>query len=77
MSFEERKASGSLNEDIDQPVNAPKEIDNPDHLVKPSDWIDDKKIDDPASSKSEDWDETQPRMIPDEDDTENEVKLVP
>ena len=62
----ERKASGSLNEDMDPPVNAPKEIDDPDDLVKPSDWVDDKKIDDPASSKAEDWDETQPRMIPDE-----------
>ena len=60
---DERKASGSLNEDMDPPVNAPKELDDPDDLVKPSNWIDDKKIDDPASSKPEDWDEPQPRMI--------------
>ncbi|KAK9455391.1 Calreticulin family-domain-containing protein [Dipodascopsis uninucleata] len=47
--------------------NPPLEIEDPDD-VKPADWVDDAMIPDPEqSTKPEDWDETEPREIPDPD----------
>jgi len=57
---------GNLHEDLDPPVNPPKEIDDPAD-VKPTDWVDEPKINDPSASKPEDWDENAPQTIIDED----------
>lgn len=50
----ESKAKGSLLEDMNPPVNPPKEIDDPTDS-KPDDWVDEAKIDDPEASKPDDW----------------------
>ncbi|XP_052794942.1 calnexin-like isoform X2 [Mya arenaria] len=57
--------SGSLLEDVNPPVNPPKEIEDPKDK-KPEDWDENEKIPDPDASKPEDWDEDQPIEIPDE-----------
>ncbi|KAL4229932.1 hypothetical protein ACF0H5_010323 [Mactra antiquata] len=57
--------SGSLLEDVNPPVNPPKEIDDPTDK-KPEDWDEREKIPDPDASKPDDWDENEPMEIPDE-----------
>ncbi|XP_072477201.1 calmegin isoform X2 [Notamacropus eugenii] len=57
---------GSLLEDVDPPINPPKEIEDPDDK-KPDDWDDRLEIPDNASVKPEDWDESQPAQIEDPD----------
>jgi hypothetical protein len=42
--------TGSLLEDFEPPVNPPKEIDDPEDK-KPSTWVDEKQIPDPAATK--------------------------
>eukprot|EP00929_Paragymnodinium_shiwhaense_P002365 TRINITY_DN102594_c0_g1_i1.p1 TRINITY_DN102594_c0_g1~~TRINITY_DN102594_c0_g1_i1.p1 ORF type:complete len:548 (+),score=173.11 TRINITY_DN102594_c0_g1_i1:80-1645(+) len=59
-----QKATGSLLENMQPPVNPPKEIDDPAD-GKPQDWVDEKKIDDPESKKPDDWDEEAPAKIQD------------
>jgi calreticulin len=59
----EKKESGSLLEDWD--FLAPKTIKDP-SVSKPSDWVDDPLIDDPADSKPAGYDST-PKQIPDPD----------
>ncbi|PAA69765.1 hypothetical protein BOX15_Mlig031555g1, partial [Macrostomum lignano] len=56
--------SGSLLEDMQPPVNPPKEIDDPNDK-KPADWDEREKIPDPKAVKPDDWDETQPEFIED------------
>lgn len=46
----ESKASGSLLEDFNPPVNPPQEIDDPED-TKPADWVDTKRIADPDATK--------------------------
>ncbi|XP_053399317.1 calnexin-like isoform X2 [Mercenaria mercenaria] len=58
--------SGSLLEDVNPPVNPPKEIDDPKDK-KPSDWDEREKIPDPDAKKPDDWDEDEPKEIPDEE----------
>ena len=58
--------SGSLLDDFDPPVNPPLEIDDPNDM-KPVDWVDAAKIQDPEAQKPDEWDEDAPREIPDED----------
>ncbi|XP_074085367.1 calmegin isoform X2 [Macrotis lagotis] len=57
---------GSLLEDVDPPINPPKEIEDP-HDKKPDDWDDRLEIPDNTSVKPEDWDESQPAQIADPD----------
>ncbi|XP_052249549.1 calnexin-like isoform X1 [Dreissena polymorpha] len=56
--------SGSLLQDVNPPVNPPKEIDDPNDK-KPADWDENEKIADPNAKKPDDWDEDQPMEIPD------------
>jgi len=62
----EKKASGDLLTSMEPPINAPKEIDDPEDF-KPADWVEEAKMNDPESSKPDDWDEDQPPRIPDPD----------
>uniref|UniRef100_A0AAY4E7L2 Calnexin n=1 Tax=Denticeps clupeoides TaxID=299321 RepID=A0AAY4E7L2_9TELE len=55
---------GSLLEDMDPPVNPPRDILDPDDS-KPESWDDRPLIPDPRATKSLDWDEETPRLIPD------------
>ncbi|XP_067663080.1 calnexin-like isoform X1 [Haliotis asinina] len=57
---------GSLLEDMNPPVNPPKEIEDPNDK-KPADWDEREKIPDPDASKPDDWDESEPEMIRDPD----------
>ncbi|XP_028815762.1 calnexin-like isoform X2 [Denticeps clupeoides] len=57
-------AKGSLLEDMDPPVNPPRDILDPDDS-KPESWDDRPLIPDPRATKSLDWDEETPRLIPD------------
>jgi calnexin len=57
--------SGNLLQDMNPPVNPPKEIADINDK-KPSDWDDREKVPDPDAVKPESWDETQLEMIPDE-----------
>jgi calreticulin len=59
----EKKESGSLYDDWD--FLAPKTIKDP-SVSKPSDWVDDPMMDDPADTKPADYDST-PKQIPDPD----------
>lgn len=74
--------SGSLLKDFEPAVNPPKEIDD-EKDIKPSNWVDEKKIIDPSAKKPDDWDESQPKEIVDEsksvpdDWLENEPAYVP
>ena len=64
---DEEVKSGSLLEDFTPAVNPDKEI--PDTTdVKPEDWVDEAKIDDPEATKPEDWDEDAPLEILDPED---------
>lgn len=56
--------SGSLLEDMQPPVNPPKEIDDPTDK-KPADWDEREKIPDPKAVKPDDWDESQPEFVED------------
>ncbi|KAA0153943.1 hypothetical protein FNF28_06885 [Cafeteria roenbergensis] len=62
----EVKRQGSILEELEPPINPPKEIDDPTDS-KPADWVDDAKIKDPEASKPDDWDEDAPPTIPDEE----------
>jgi len=57
--------SGSLLEDMDPPVNPPKEIVDPADK-KPEDWDEREKIPDPDAEKPEDWDENEPEELANE-----------
>lgn len=59
----ESKASGSIFEDFEPPINPPQDIPDPTD-VKPKDWADDAKIPDPSATKPENWDDRE--QIPDE-----------
>jgi calnexin len=59
-----KSASGDLLTAMEPPINPPKEIDDPADS-KPSDWIDEPKMNDPDASKPDDWDEDEPYSIPD------------
>ncbi|XP_075066119.1 calnexin [Mixophyes fleayi] len=56
---------GNLLDDVNPPVNPPKEIEDPDDK-KPEDWDERPKINDPDAVKPDDWDEDAPAKIPDE-----------
>lgn len=74
--------SGSLLENMEPPVNPPKEITDPTDK-KPADWDENEKIPDPSATKPDDWDESEPEEILDEDATmpsgwlEDEPELIP
>ncbi|KAL4648831.1 calnexin-like [Arapaima gigas] len=57
-------SKGSLLEDVDPPVNPPREIPDPDD-TKPADWDDRRRIPDPKAAKPSDWDDKAPKHIPD------------
>lgn len=57
-------AEGSLLDDLTPPINPPKEIDDPADF-KPSTWVNEAYIADPAAVKPVDWDDEQPKKIPD------------
>lgn len=50
------RASGSLFEKLEPPINPPKEIPDPSD-IKPSDWVDEAKISDPSATRPDDWDD--------------------
>jgi len=56
--------SGSLLNDLEPPINPPKEIDDPEDK-KPEDWDEREKIPDPDATKPDDWDEDAPKRIVD------------
>jgi len=58
--------TGSLLTDFQPSVNPPQEIDDPEDK-KPAEWVDVKRISDPAATKPDDWDEDAPYEIVDED----------
>ncbi|TPP60568.1 Calnexin [Fasciola gigantica] len=62
---QEKVQSGSLLEDMDPPINPPKEIDDPKDK-KPDDWDERETIVDETATKPDDWDETAPEFIIDE-----------
>ncbi|KNE60018.1 hypothetical protein AMAG_05457 [Allomyces macrogynus ATCC 38327] len=76
------KQTGSLLDDFEPPVVAPKEIDDPNDK-KPADWVDEAKIPDPKATKPAEWDEDAPLEIEDADATmpadwlENEPEYIP
>ncbi|KAI9184326.1 hypothetical protein H9P43_003379 [Blastocladiella emersonii ATCC 22665] len=78
----ESKQKGSLFDDFEPSVLAPKEIDDPTDS-KPADWVDIAMIPDPEATKPEDWDEDAPLEIPDAKATkpadwlDNEPEYVP
>lgn len=51
-----KAAQGNLHKDMEPPINAPIEIDDPAE-VKPEDWVDEPSIPDPDAVKPDDWDE--------------------
>ena len=55
---------GSLLTHMAPAINPPAEIDDPTD-TKPVDWVDEAQIVDASAVKPDDWDETQPRQIPD------------
>lgn len=57
-------SSGSLLNDLNPPINPPKEIVDPTDQ-KPETWDEREKIPDPDAVKPDDWDETEPKMIDD------------
>lgn len=57
---------GNLLEDLDPPINPPKEIVDPDDK-KPADWDERPQIEDPEAKKPDDWDEEAPKTIQDPD----------
>lgn len=57
---------GNLLEDLDPPINPPKEIVDPDDK-KPADWDERPQIEDPEAKKPDDWDEDAPKTIEDPD----------
>jgi calnexin len=62
---EEKKSADLLSEtDFREPINPPKEVDDPTD-VKPEDWVDSPKMVDPAALKPEDWDDNAPVRISD------------
>jgi hypothetical protein len=63
---DESVTTGNLLEDFTPPVNPPTEIDDINDK-KPDTWVDDPKIRDPDAKKPDDWDESQPFQIIDED----------
>lgn len=73
---------GNLLEDMDPPINPPKEIVDLNDK-KPEDWDERPQIEDPEAKKPEDWDEDAPKMIEDmnaqkpSDWLENEPKYIP
>uniref|UniRef100_A0A6G1S6L2 Calnexin n=1 Tax=Aceria tosichella TaxID=561515 RepID=A0A6G1S6L2_9ACAR len=73
---------GNLLEDVDPPINPPKEIVDPSD-TKPDDWDERPQIEDPQATKPEDWDENAPKTIEDpnakkpSDWLDNEPKYVP
>lgn len=73
---------GNLLEDLDAPINPPKEIVDPEDS-KPADWDERPQIDDPDARKPDDWDENAPKTIEDPSATkpsdwlENEPKHIP
>lgn len=72
---------GNLLEDVDPPINPPKEIVDPNDK-KPADWDERAQIDDPDAKKPDDWDEDAPKLIEDPNATkpndwlENEPKYI-
>ena len=58
--------TGDLLDDMDPPINPPKEIVDPNDK-KPEDWDERAQIDDPDAKKPEDWDENAPKTIEDAD----------
>lgn len=73
---------GNLLDDLDPPINPPKEVVDPDD-TKPADWDERPQIDDPSANKPDDWDEDAPKTIEDSsakkphDWLENEPKYIP
>lgn len=73
---------GNLLEDLDPPINPPREIVDPNDR-KPADWDERPQIDDPDAKKPDDWDENAPKTIEDpnakkpDDWLENEPKYIP
>jgi len=73
---------GDLLEDMDPPINPPKEIVDLDDK-RPEDWDERPQIEDPDARKPDDWDETAPQTIDDpnavkpEDWLENEPIYIP
>lgn len=59
-------AKGNLLEDMDPPINPPKEIVDSDDK-KPEDWDERPQIEDPHAKKPDDWDEDAPKTIEDPD----------
>lgn len=57
-------ARGNLLDDLKPPINPPKEISDP-RDFKPSTWVDETHIVDPAAAKPADWDDSQQKKIPD------------
>lgn len=57
---------GNLLEDLDPPINPPKEIVDPND-EKPADWDERPQIEDPEAKKPDDWDENAPKTIEDPD----------
>lgn len=57
-------STGSLLTDFTPAVNPPKLIDDVND-IKPADWDEREKINDPDAKKPEDWDEDEPPQIPD------------
>lgn len=55
-------ARGNLLDDLTPPINPPKEINDP-RDFKPSTWVDETHIVDPAAVKPVDWDDSQPKKI--------------
>jgi len=62
----DERSSGSLLEQLEPPINPPKDIPDPSD-VKPADWVDEAEIADPSDSQPSDWDERE--MVEDADAT--------
>lgn len=56
--------TGNLLTDMEESINPPEEIDDPNDK-RPADWDDREKIPDPNAEKPDDWDDEAPEMIPD------------
>lgn len=59
-----KKASGDLLTSMSPSINPPKEVDDSADS-KPSDWVEEAKMNDPSASKPDDWDEDEPYSIDD------------